>query len=624
MNGNKNRLSVLHLLLAGTTIYLLAGAVGAQAPPAGTKPSGPSDYARRVVAYINETEPVSRQQLGEYLLARKGMDKLDLLINRKIIDMACRQAGVEVNAGEVEAALAEDLKGLNVDRARFIQDLLKLYGKNLYEWKEDIIRPKLLLGKLCRQSIQVTEDDINTLFDATYGEKIECRIILWPKAEEENAKSEYSALRDSEDAFAVKAKNQWRSSLAAAGGKIKPIARGTLGMPEVEREAFTLKPGEVSRLLPSPDGIVILKCDRRIPADQTVNRERVREEMEKQLRERKTLEEIPKLFDNLRKAANFTKNLPVPGSKEDTPESREPGFVVATIHDDIKITREDLGEFLITRYGEEKVELFVNAIILEKACAAKGVTCTAKELEQGMAKDLRQLNVDRNIFEKEFLKKERINLVEYMEDILKPKILLAKLTRQQVTVSEDDLKKAYEAYHGEKVECRLILWPRGEERHALMEYAKLRDDEKAFAQKAKSQASPSLAAKGGKIPPIGRYTTGNEELEKEAFNLQPGEVSRLIGTPEGTAILKCDARQAADSSVVLASVRGSLLEDTMERKVQSEMRRVFGGLREAAKPRFLLKDPNRPEDLAGDVKEEIDQIDARNIPQGRTKKKGEK
>ena len=33
-----------------------------------------SDYAKRVVAYINETEPVSRQQLGEYLIDRLGAE----------------------------------------------------------------------------------------------------------------------------------------------------------------------------------------------------------------------------------------------------------------------------------------------------------------------------------------------------------------------------------------------------------------------------------------------------------------------------------------------------------------------------------------------------------------------
>ena len=76
-------------------------------------PSTSSDYSSRVVAYVYDNTPITREELGEYLIARYGTERLDLLCNKKIIDNECRKAGIEVTAAEVENSLSEDLKGLN-------------------------------------------------------------------------------------------------------------------------------------------------------------------------------------------------------------------------------------------------------------------------------------------------------------------------------------------------------------------------------------------------------------------------------------------------------------------------------------------------------------------------------
>src|SRR5581483_9832197 len=116
----------VHIGLACLLIPLaVVPSILAQEKPTDTAPR--SDYDQRVVAYINENEPVSRHQLGEYLIARGGAEKLELLINRRIIDRACRAANIEVTGGEVESAFAEDLRGVDVDRVRFVREVLKSY-----------------------------------------------------------------------------------------------------------------------------------------------------------------------------------------------------------------------------------------------------------------------------------------------------------------------------------------------------------------------------------------------------------------------------------------------------------------------------------------------------------------
>src|SRR5207244_3545689 len=116
------------------------GSVHAGPPPAAPAPAAPaSDYSQRVVAYINGNVPVTREDLGEHLIARGGVDKLELLVNKKIIEMACQKRGIDVTAAEVEAAIDRDLGVMgNIKRSEFISRVLKQYRMSLYEWKEDV------------------------------------------------------------------------------------------------------------------------------------------------------------------------------------------------------------------------------------------------------------------------------------------------------------------------------------------------------------------------------------------------------------------------------------------------------------------------------------------------------
>ena len=87
-------------------------------PAASTTPkaASASDYGQRPVAFLHDNEAVTREQLGEYLIARFGAEKLPLLINKIIIEEACRAKGIDVTAAEIEASLAEDLSSMNVDQ----------------------------------------------------------------------------------------------------------------------------------------------------------------------------------------------------------------------------------------------------------------------------------------------------------------------------------------------------------------------------------------------------------------------------------------------------------------------------------------------------------------------------
>jgi hypothetical protein len=265
------------------------------------------DYSRQVVAYIYGSIPLTREDLGEYLIARQGADRLELMVNRRIIDLACQKKGIVVTDAEVETALADDLKSMNVPSVKdFVSGVLKRYQKTLYEWKEDVIRPKLALGKLCRDQLKVTEDDLHNAFEAYHGEKVECQMIMWPASEKHHVLTEtYAKIQQSEKEFNLAAKSQASSALAAKEGHVEPFGRHTTGNDELENEAFKLQPGEISRVIETPQGLVVVKCIKLIPAQAGVTLDdKERAKLEKEIIERKIALEIPKMFKQLRDQAS--------------------------------------------------------------------------------------------------------------------------------------------------------------------------------------------------------------------------------------------------------------------------------------------------------------------------------
>jgi hypothetical protein len=265
-----------------------------------------NDYASRPVAYIHGNIPVTRKDLGEFLIARGGAEKVELLVNKMIIEAACQKAGITVTAKEMEAALEEDLGGLSIKKEQFIQVVLPRYGKSYYEWMEDVIRPRLLLSKLCRDRIQITEADLRIQFEREYGEKRRVQIIGWPKSDNLKAIQEtYAKIRTSQEEFDRAARSQPNPSLAAANGYVKPISRHLPSQEkQVETRAFSMQPGEVSEIIGTSQGYIVMKLHEIIPPDQSVKFEDVKPRLEKQAFEERMSQEIPKFFAELRAEAN--------------------------------------------------------------------------------------------------------------------------------------------------------------------------------------------------------------------------------------------------------------------------------------------------------------------------------
>ncbi|HEX3313662.1 MAG TPA: hypothetical protein VHR72_02170 [Gemmataceae bacterium] len=278
------------VLFLGGLAFLFGRSIGLQtinATPPQPSTTAPGEmqmysdaYKGRVVAYINDNEPIYREDLAEYLIARFGAERLEFFVNRIIIEHACKAKGIFVTDTQIELQLREDLKGIGngVTEQLFEKEILSRYHKTIFEWKEDVIRPKLMLSHLCRPMIHLTEDDLKEGFEARYGAKVQCRMILCKDQNEAStkwqrimtgAKIEPDKIDPArlEAAFLDEAGRQGDSRLASVKGQVPPI-HTHFGDRRVEREAFRLKPGEMSQVLEMNDHTaIILFCERIIPAE---------------------------------------------------------------------------------------------------------------------------------------------------------------------------------------------------------------------------------------------------------------------------------------------------------------------------------------------------------------------
>ncbi len=610
------------VLLAGLTVAILVFSwcrstslprATAQQPPssppvpqATTTPATSSDYANRVVAYLYNTTPITRQELGDYLIARQGADKLPLLVNRRIIDDACRGQHIDVTPVEVEAEMVEALKGVPGNRREFLNQLLKERHLTFYEWKEDVLRPKLLMTKYCRSRVSVSDEEVQKAFEACYGDKVECLMIRWPESEQAKAHEVYGLVRNNAEEFDRQARQQKDTDLAASGGRLKPFGRYSTGNEALEKAAFSLQPGEVSPLLGWGKDVVILKCLRHLPADTTKKLEDVRAFLQREIIERKLQVDIATVFSELRTKANPQLLLPEPEAPASGVASAPRAPVVATLYGNTPIMREELGEFLIARYGAGKLELLVNKRIIDRACQARGIQVGEADIDAVQKDTLEALNLDLDKFKKQLLREHHMSLYEWRQDVIRPKLLMTKLSRDRVRVTEDDLKQGFEAYYGEKIECRLIMWPKNEKHIAEKLYPQIRNSDEEFIRIAKQQPSGRLSGNAGYIGEIGRHTTGNPELEREVFSLREGEISSIIGTPEGFVVVKCLKRIPPNTTKKLDDVvRAGLEKEIMEKKVQQEIPVVFQELRKEANANLLLKRVTTDEELKRSVLEEI-------------------
>lgn len=293
---------------------LIAGTLVAQGPI----PNIPAD--KDIVAEVNG-KPITRKQLADELIARKGRAQLEALVHRTLVEQTCQAKGITVTEKEVQDELIAEMKAAasaNLDD--FEKGMLRPRKTSLYEYREDVIRPRLMIQKLAFAQLTVSEEDLKREFVCRYGPKAAVRMITIKDAQ--MAKRIWTEIGNNPEMFIRYAKIQENGDLAAVAGMMTPFGRHTTH-DIIEQRAFELKNNEISEVLQTPEkGYVILMKVQELPARADVTLEQKIDEIRISALEKKRQVEVPKIIAELKKQAS-TKIKLFLGTENDPQKSIE-------------------------------------------------------------------------------------------------------------------------------------------------------------------------------------------------------------------------------------------------------------------------------------------------------------
>jgi len=263
-----------------------------------------------VAALVNGRQ-ITVADLAEACIERHGDEVLEGTINRKLIEMACREKGITVSEQEIDEEIAR-VAAASVppkpDGSPDVDAWLKLateqQGVSPQIYRYDSVWPSVALRKLVGQRVDITPEDLRKGFEANYGPRVRCRAIVmgnlrranqvWEMARE-NLTAEYFG--DLAEQYSTEPQSR------ALRGVVPPIKKYG-GQPLLEQEAFSLKPGELSSVVQVGEMYVILFCEGYTkPADVTF--EQVQDYIREDLREKKLRITMAECFEQLKESATI-------------------------------------------------------------------------------------------------------------------------------------------------------------------------------------------------------------------------------------------------------------------------------------------------------------------------------
>jgi parvulin-like peptidyl-prolyl isomerase len=367
---------------------------------------------------------------------------------------------------------------------------------------------------------------------------------------------------------------------ASLKGLIQPI-RKHVGNKQIEQAAFSLADGGVSEVMKIGTQYAILQRESLTPARE-VRLEQAQAQLEEAVRDRKQREVAAKVFQELQKKATIVNVM------SDPQLARQYPGVAAQINGN-NVSVLELSERCIERHGEQVLEGTINRRLIEQACKKQNVAVSEADLDQEIARAAAAMlrskadgSPDVEGWLKMATEQQGVSSDVYRRDSVWPSVALKKLVGEKARVTEDDLKRGYEANYGPRVRCRAIILDNLRRAQQVWETARKNPGVESFGDLAeKHSIEASSKALRGQVPPIQKHG-GQPILEKEAFALEPGRISGIIQLEqEKYAILLCEGF-TVPTKVEFAAVRDLIYEDVQEKKLRVAMGDYFHRLQDEA------------------------------------------
>ena len=408
-----------------------------------------------IVATVN-TQRITRDELARECLRHCGKEVLESMVNKLLIVQECQRQGIAVTRAEVEAEVQRMSKRFNIPVNQWLKLLKQERNVTPEQYANDIIWPTLALRKLAGERLTISREELIKEYETQYGEMVRVRLISVSDPEKAKKLQAQAAAKPEEFGNLAKMYSE-DSASASLKGVINPIRRHG-SYPEIEEVAFRLRDEEVSPVIHAGGQYVILKRERDgLVEAQNVRFERVAPQLEEILRDRKMRGVAQDVFHQLQNKARVEIVWNQPAQR-----ARMPG--VAATADGTQITIRELAEECIARHGQEILEGAISRKLIEQACKRQNVVVTAAEIDREIARSAASGvkakpdgSPDVNAWLELVTKKQGMSLEVYRNDVVWPSVALEKLAGDKIVISDEDLRKGFEANYGPRVRCLAIV-----------------------------------------------------------------------------------------------------------------------------------------------------------------------
>ena len=260
-----------------------------------------------VAALVNGA-PVSIDRVRQACLDRHGLDVLEILVTRTLLSQAMAKGNVSVTQADIEAEVRRGAEAMGFrrddgtpDTAAWLERVTRDDKVPLKHYLDDIVQPTVALKKLVGK-VPVSQEDLDKAFAATFGPRAKCRVVILDT--QRRAQEVWQLARQNPSAERIgdlAEKYSVDPTTRALRGEVPPIQRFG-GQPSLEREVFSLKPGELSGVVQIADRFMVFFCEG-FTEPQQVRFEEVRDELYVDIEDKKQRIEMGRYFTHLREGA---------------------------------------------------------------------------------------------------------------------------------------------------------------------------------------------------------------------------------------------------------------------------------------------------------------------------------
>jgi parvulin-like peptidyl-prolyl isomerase len=246
------------------------------------------------------------------------------------------------------------------------------------------------------------------------------------------------------------------------------------------------------------------------------------------------------------------------------------------------ITRDRLAQECLRRFGPVVLDNLLNKYLILQACKAQGINITQADVNNEITRMANKFGLNTKLFLEAIEQERGISPEQYSTEIVWPMLALRALAADKIQVGPQEIEAVMQSEFGPKVQVRMIAVSQAEKAKGLHAAAVAAPE--TFRRLAKEQSEDAASASvEGLLPPI-RRNSGDDQLERIAFQLQPNEISPIFQVGEMHVMLQCVRQLPATppNAQMIPAIQQRITDQIRDQRLGEAANQIFAALQKSS------------------------------------------